>query len=155
MMSTESLLINKFGSPSGNGYPYLTPIQLPFPMEISWKKGVYINSFLCNYLIKEKLTTVLESILKEYGPSKIVELGINIYGGCFNYRKIGNTDKWSMHAWGLAIDLDPERNSYNQTSATAQFAKKEYGKMIDIFYDNGFISLGKEMDYDEMHFEAV
>lgn len=132
-MDIQSILLKKFGSPSVNGYPYLTSIQVPFPMEISWKKGMYVNSFTCNYLIKNNLSSVFQSILKEYGSKKIVELGINIYGGCFNYRKIGNSDKWSMHAWGLAIDLDPERNSYNQTSLTAQFAKKEYEKMIDKF----------------------
>lgn len=154
-MKAESLMLEKFGSPTITGYPYLTRIMLPFRMKLSWENNVYINSFLCNYLIHDQLYSVFTTILKEYGPLKISELGIDIYGGCFNYRKIGTSEKWSMHAWGLAVDLDPIRNSYNMTRETAQFAKKEYDTMINIFYENGFVSLGKELDYDWMHFEAV
>ena len=81
------------------------------------------------------------------------ELGIDLFGGCFNYRKKRNGSAMSMHSWGIAIDLDPARNKLNETKRTARFARPEYKKMIDIFYDNGFISLGREYNYDYMHFE--
>jgi hypothetical protein len=35
-----------------------------------------------------KFTNVFNDILKEYGYEKIVELGIDLYGGCFNFRKM-------------------------------------------------------------------
>jgi hypothetical protein len=104
-------------------------------------------------LIADKLSAVFNDILNHYGYEKIVELGIDLYGGCFNYRKMRNSNQWSKHSWGIAIDLDPARNTLKETKRTARFARPEYKPMIDIFYKHGFISLGVEKDYDWMHFE--
>ena len=34
---------------------------------------------------------------------------------CFNYRKIINSDKYSIHSYGMAIDLNPIQNPYLDT----------------------------------------
>jgi hypothetical protein len=104
-------------------------------------------------LVANNFLNVFNELLSTYGYDKIVELGIDLYGGCFNYRKMRGGTDWSKHSWGVAIDLDPERNLLKETSKTARFARLEYKKMIDIFYKNGFIGLGVEKNFDWMHFE--
>jgi hypothetical protein len=88
-----------------------------------------------------------------YGLEEIHKLGIDLYGGCFNYRKMRGGTEWSRHSWGVAIDLDPERNLLKENHTTARFARPEYKAMIECFYKNGFEGLGPEKDYDWMHFQ--
>jgi hypothetical protein len=107
-----------------------------------------VNKITCHKLVAENFTNVFNDILKEYGYEKIVELGIDLYGGCFNFRKMRGGSDYSRHSWGIAIDLDPARNLLRETSKTARFARPEYKKMIDIFYKHGFESLGIEKNYD-------
>ncbi len=152
-MISTSELFRKYGTPTESGTPYLTKIDIPFPMILAWDRSITVNSIRCHKQIAKNLKDTLSGILAEYGALKIKQLGIDIYGGCFNFRKMRGGSDWSRHSWGVAIDLDPERNQLRETHTTARFAKPEYTKMIDIFYDNGFLSLGREKDYDWMHFE--
>lgn len=152
MISTTELF-RKYGTPTENGSPYLTKIKLPFPMVLAWDRSVKVTTMRCHKLIADPLTKVFEDLLKEYGLLRIQQLGIDLFGGCFNYRKMRGGNDWSRHSWGVAIDLDPERNTLRETKKTARFARPEYQPMIDIFYKHGFKSLGVEKNYDWMHFE--
>lgn len=150
-MTTQEI-ISKYGQPDAKG-SYLTVIQLPYPMRLSWDKKKLINKLSCHKLAADNFTNVFKDILAQYGYDKIKELGIDLFGGCFNFRTMRGGTELSRHSWGIAIDLDPERNQLRETSKTAQFARPEYAPMIDIFYKHGFISLGREKNYDWMHFE--
>ncbi len=152
-MITTAELFKKYGKPSENGVPYLTRLTLPYPMILAWDTKISVKSIQCHQLVAPALKSVFESLLQHYGLQKIQELHINRYGGCFNYRKMRNGNDWSRHSWGVAIDLDPERNPLKASRKTARFARPAYQPMIDIFYKNGFVSLGVERNYDWMHFE--
>jgi hypothetical protein len=154
MMTTEQI-IKKYGKPNETGDGYLVTIESPYPMRIAWDTDVTVKKIRCHRLIADKLKAVLDEILIEYGYDKIKELGIDLYGGCFNYRKMRGGTSWSRHAWGIAIDLDPDRNQLKESAITARFARPEYKKMIDIFYKHGFVSLGVEKNMDYMHFEIA
>jgi len=151
-MITTAKAIKDFGQPNEKG-TYLTTINLPYPMRLAWDKNTKVKTMRCHKLVAANFTNVFKEILEVYGLEKIQELGIDIYGGCFNFRKMRGGNDYSRHSWGIAIDLDPERNLLKETKKTARFARPEYKPMIDIFYKNGFLSLGIEKNYDWMHFE--
>lgn len=151
-MLTTNEIIAKYGAPDEAG-GYLTIINLPYPMRIAWDKTKTVTKMRCHKLVADKFINVFNDLLKEYGYDKLRELGIDLFGGCFNFRQMRGGSDYSRHSWGIAIDLDPERNQLKETALTARFAKHEYKLMIDIFYRHGFISLGREKNYDWMHFE--
>lgn len=150
---TTAQIIKKYGTPNETGAGYLVTIKLPYPMRIAWDTDSSVSTMRCHRLVADKFLAVFNDLLSRYGYDKIKELGIDLYGGCFNYRRMRNGSAWSMHAWGVAIDLDPARNTLKETKRTARFARPEYKPMVDIFYKHGFISLGREKDFDWMHFE--
>jgi hypothetical protein len=55
-------------------------------MRLSWDIDVRLIKLLV--ISSRNFTNVFNDILKEYGYEKIVELGIDLYGGCFNFRKM-------------------------------------------------------------------
>ena len=151
-MITTAAAIAKYGKPNEKG-TYLEVINLPYPMRIAWDTKTKVNKMRCHKLLKNNFLGVFNDLLAHYGYAKIVELGIDLYGGCFNYRAMRGGTEWSRHAFGIALDLDPERNQLKETSATARFARPEYKAMGDIFYKHGFVGLGREQNRDYMHWE--
>ena len=154
-MITQKQLLKKYGTPNKGGIGYLTTIKLPYPMFLNWQTNTYVNKISCHKLVAKSLLNILTDILAAYGIDEIKRLQIDDFGGCFNYRLMRGGTELSVHSWACAIDLDPDRNMLKETSATARFARSEYKKMIDIFYKHGWISLGREKNYDWMHFQIA
>lgn len=153
-MLTDEQLIKKYGKP---GDPTsLTTITLPYPMRIAWDTTVTVKRIQCHQLIAHRLLAVFNDLLKYYGFEEIQRLGIDLFGGCVNFRLMrGSKKKWSRHSWGVAIDLDPARNALKTKWLNSQFSKPEYAEMVAIFERHGFFNLGKLKGYDSMHFEIA
>ena len=69
-------------------------------------------------------------------------------GGTYNCRKIGGTDSWSLHAYGIALDLNPSVNSYGQSGN--DFPP---GFVTDVEATGLFRWGGRWNTPDPMHFE--
>ena len=132
----------------------LVRLKLPYPMFLSWDLTTKINSILVHPKIKGPLENVLRSVKADYTPQQIQELGLNLFGGCYNYRKMRNGNDWSKHSWAIAIDVDPIRNQLKWGAKQAMIDNPEYECFRDAMRNNGFISLGEKYDYDWMHYEA-
>ena len=145
-------IIKIYGEPGDT--ENLAIVQLPYPMRIAWDITKSVSRITCHKLVAPSLKAIFDDIFLLYGYDEIKRLGIDLFGGCYNFRKMRGGNDWSVHSWAAAIDLDPSRNSLKATAKTAQFAKPEYKAMIDIFYKHGWYSLGREKNYDWMHFQA-
>jgi hypothetical protein len=79
---------------------------------------------------------------------------MHLYGGCYNFRLIKDSNRLSTHAWGASIDLDPQKNPlgkpYNETRGMMPKA------VIKIFEAEGW-KWGRRFRNrpDCMHFQAV
>lgn len=152
---TDAEVFAMFGEPIAPGSgANMSTVSLPYPMRIAWDKTRTIQKVYCHKKLVTPFSDLFRDILSTYGPEKIQNLGIDLFGGLYNYRMMrGSSSRWSRHSWAIAIDLDPERNGLRVKKPQAQFSKNEYKPMIDIFYSHGFVGYGPEKDYDWMHFE--
>ncbi len=146
-------IIALYGQP-GNTSNFMR-IKLPYPMRIAWDLGHTVTSILVHKKEAERILAIFSELLETYGLAKLQALGIDIFGGCYNFRKMRGGDDWSVHSWAIAIDLHPDKNRLEWKADLALFAKPEYKPMIHIFEKYGWHSLGKEKNYDYMHFQAV
>ena len=153
-MLTDQQIIAKYGQPGDTDN--FTTIDLPYPMRIAWDTRVSVRKMQCHKKAAEPFLNVFNQLLAAYGLPELQRLGIDLFGGCVNVRlQRGSKTKWSRHAWGIAIDLDPARNTLKMKWPQSQFSKPEYQKMHEIFEANGFINYGKVRGFDSMHFELA
>lgn len=151
--ATTQEIIKKLGQPK-QSTSNLVRLKLPYPMRLAWDTKTIIRSILVHPVIKGPLENVLRSVAADYTPQQIEELGLNLFGGCYNYRKMRGGDDWSTHSWAIAVDFDPERNQLKWGAKQAMIDNPEYECFRNAMRANGFVSLGELSNYDWMHFEA-
>lgn len=129
-------------------------LVLPYAMRIAWDLGSKVTKFSCHKKVRENFERIFARTLDHYGLDEVRRLGLDLYGGCLNVRKMrGSTTAWSMHSWGSAIDIDPEHNQLNFHRAQATLDNPPFDPFWRFVYDEGAIGLGRERDYDWMHFQ--
>ena len=152
---TTQQLIKRFGVPNETGAGYLVHIALPYPMRLAWDINTTVNRMSCHKDVKNDFVHIFNDLFYTYGYDELKRLGIDLYGGCFNYRKMRGGNSWSTHSWGIAIDLNPAKNGLRTPYNEALFSKPEYKDLHRIFEFNGFENLGKTKNYDTMHFQKI
>lgn len=152
LLTTNQITV-KYGKPCDS--TNFVTVDLPFPLRLSWETKTTVTRLQVHKAIKNNVVNALTEILNHYGQEKITELGIDLYGGCYNCRQMRSSKAWSVHSWALAIDLDPVRNGLNSSFLNSEFSKIEYKEMHEAFYRNGFINLGIEADMDAMHYQIA
>jgi len=145
----QSECMRFYGEPGSNQ----VKCNVPFTMVLAWDTRSKLTSYTCHRLVKDPMERIWNRTLEHYGYDKIVQLRLHYFGGCLNVRKMRGGSAWSMHSWGIAVDIDPDRNALRMNKKQATMSKPEYDKFWEIVYDEGAISLGRERDFDWMHFQ--
>lgn len=145
-LQRESYLLKFFGQPGQNQ----AKVTLPFPLRIAWNLKQKVRRVTCHEMIADPFLRIMTRAKDFYGDD-FADLGLDLFGGCLNVRKMRGGTKWSMHSWGIAFDFDPARNRLKWKRDRARFAKPVYSKWFDLWEEEGAISLGRERDYDWMH----
>ena len=141
-----------FYGPKGSN---LVRIDLPYSMKLAWDTTVTVNSFSCHAKVHDSMLRVLTAVLNHYGITEIRRLKLDLFGGCYNQRQIRGGTKWSMHSWGIAVDFDPARNKLEWGRDKAAFAGQEYDKWWELWETEGWVSLGRQRNFDWMHVQAA
>lgn len=145
----QSECMSFYGKPGTNQ----TKCILPYPMVLEWDNKVKIKSFDCHVKVKDSMERIWQKVLDAYGYEKIRELRLDQWAGCLNVRKMRGGSSWSMHSWGIAVDMDSDNNQLRWTKDRSEFAKPAYKKYWECVYSEGAISLGIERNFDWMHFQ--
>ena len=132
-----------------------TLLTLPYAMKLTWKPSEVVKRITINSKCAESAERVLKNVLSYYGLDKIRYLGLDMFSGCYNPRYKRNGHTWSMHAFACAIDFYDTQNQYHWHDDKAVFAKPEYDKWWEFWEEEGWVSLGRERNFDWMHVQAA
>jgi len=134
---------------------HITTITLPYRMALSWDLSKIITRIRCNKKVAGSLERIFERILAHYGSEKEVQKNrMHLFGGSYEYRRVAGSGRLSTHAWGAAIDLDPERNLLGKPWNGSEGMMPS--KVIAIFEAEGWKWGGRFQNRkDCMHFQAT
>lgn len=136
-----------FGAPGGKRLVRIVP---PYPL---YYDGGKVSSLAVHELVADDVVAALQEVLDMYGYARIKELGLDQYGGCYNYRKTTGGRALSMHAWGIALDFCPEGNGMHDRAPEASLSREECRAWWDIWERHGAVSMGRARGYDWMHLQ--
>ena len=116
----------------GRIYGVSWKIGCPVPIEdlrllrivyVDFDRNIRTGEIICHYLVADELADIFSKIYETGFPIERVRL-IDEYGAddlasmednnttAFNYRTVSGSLNLSMHAYGLAVDINPVQNPY-------------------------------------------
>lgn len=138
-MVTSAQCFAKWGDPltTHDEGTYMAVWDVPSTLEI----GVIPKKLYCNRALVAPLSAAFQNLISR---GYVKEL--KTFDGCFNIRKKRGLTSMSLHAWGIAIDVNAFENQLNMTpKLSAGFVK--------CFTDAGFYWGGNFTRRDGMHFQ--
>lgn len=130
-------------------------LQLPFPMRIAWDKSKTVKKITLHKKVIDSAGRVFAKIASDYSPAERARLGLDLFGGSLNVRRMRGGSNYSMHSWGIAIDFDPERNQLKWGKDRASLAHPDCEQFWRAWENEGWISLGRLKNFDWMHVQAA
>lgn len=124
------------------GDPVLERAMILWDVPVHLEIGVIPRRIYCNQDLVVPLGLALDNL-------RVAGLAddIKTWDGCFNIRKSkGSILSWSLHAWGLAVDIDAAWNRYGRLPTMDS-------RIVECFENAGFEWGGRWRVPDGMHFQ--
>lgn len=127
----------------------LVLIETPFVTYYERKpvKGIRIHRRCA-----ESLVRVFNDIKDHFITDSDVMDEAQVYDGAYNFRDKRGSSSLSLHAFGAAIDMDANENSYKDNWPVHGDMNWE---IIKAFAREGWVSAAGEWNSDPMHFQAT
>lgn len=129
-------------------------VRPPWRMVLAWDAAQVVDGFACHKALAASAQRAFDRIAAAYNPVQIRDLGLHLYGGCFNMRAMRGGSSLSTHAWGAAVDFDPARNRLHWSAPEARLSQPDAVPFWDAWEAEGWTSLGRARGYDWMHVQA-
>ena len=126
----------------------LVMIDLPYPMFYDGKRVTRTRVHKKCAASLLRILTAIRDLMPQH-PQITDEA--QDFGGVFNARTKRGGTSWSVHAWGAAIDLDADDNTFRDSWPMRSDMPLE---IMEAFAREGWTSAGAFWGYDAMHFEA-
>lgn len=130
-------------------------VDIPFDMYLAWERGTRVRRMTLHKRVAASAAIVFNRIAGVYSAAERKALGIDLFGGSLNVRKMRGGSSYSMHSWGIAIDFDPERNQLNWGRDRARLAQADAQPFWNAWEAEGWVSLGRARNFDWMHVQAA
>ena len=120
----------------------------PYPMFYSDGKRTPLKTLLLHKKVVPVFTAAFTEVKEHFTPAEIKENHLDICGGTFNYRPMRGGSRLSVHAWGIAIDINAAWNGFNKKPTMSL-------ELVKCFTDAGFDWGGTWKKPDGMHFQLA
>lgn len=130
-------------------------IDAPYEMRLAWDRTARIKRISVHELVADSALKVLQLVERTYSRKEREDIGLDVFGGCLNVRRMRGGTEWSMHSWAIAMDFDPERNQLNWGRDKARLAKADAIPFWEAWEAEGWVSLGRTRNYDWQHVQAA
>jgi hypothetical protein len=145
--ATREGLRDFYGEPGDEGN--LVAIEFPYPM---FYDGQRVTKTRCHKKVAASLLRVLTAIGQRGSGAREILEAAEDYGGIYNFRNKRGGTSLSVHAWGAAIDLDADDNTFKDPWPLVADMPLA---IMEEFAKEGWQSAGAFWGYDSMHFEAT
>lgn len=130
-------------------------IPVPFDLWLAWSKSTRVRSISVHRLVADSAAHCFERIAQAYSAADRHGLGLDLFGGSLNVRKMRGGSSYSMHSWGIAIDFDPDRNRLDTHAPQARLSHSDAVPFWVIWESAEWLSLGRARNFDWMHVQAA
>ncbi len=152
----QAELMDFFGyRPQEGTEPPTVIVDCPWELTLDFDQSIKTRRIGCHPKVAQSLSRILSTIHDHYGTAQLRDMGMHMYGGCKIVRTKRGGSSWSTHSWAAALDWDPGNNDLEWGFDKAHMARPEFLRWWEIWEAEGWVSLGRQRNFDWMHVQAI